>query len=94
MEAWDQYADDVEDGKVISGNEIKLAVKRYLRLKGKYTFDEKKVLEKIKFIGMLRHFTGRFAGKSFKLEPWQQFIIASIYGFYREDVHNFLSKIT
>ena len=39
----------------------------------------------IDFVGILKHYTGRHAGKPFVLLPWQQFAIACIYGFYKRD---------
>jgi phage terminase large subunit-like protein len=32
---------------------------------------------------------GKFGGKSFILEPWQKFIVGSLYGWYRGDVRRF-----
>lgn len=78
------YAQDVISGKVISGKFIKLAAERFFSLMEdeRYNFREEKADEVIEFFSILRHFTGRHAGKPFFLQPWQQFVIASIYGFY------------
>ena len=83
MQIYDKYAQDVLDGKVVAGNYIKQAANRYLLLKnsGKYTFSHKKVQKVIKFISILTHFKGKSAGKHFILEPWQQFVVANIFGF-------------
>ena len=43
-------------------------------------FDEYKVERCIKFFGLLKHFKGKAAGKPFTLEPWQQYIIATVIG--------------
>ncbi len=78
-----QYVDSVLSGKQIAGELIILACKRFNELKAnpKYQFDEKAVDNVIDFVGILKHFVGKSAGQSFKLEAWEQFIIANIYGF-------------
>lgn len=58
----------------------------------RYEFREEKVDYVIKFFSILRHFTGRHAGKPFVLQPWQQFVIASIYGFYVKETNERLVK--
>ena len=80
-----KYAQDVIDGKEVAGNHIRLAVERFYVLIEKYEFREKKVDDVIFFFSKLKHYTGKHAGKPFLLQPWQAFIIASIYGFYKED---------
>ena len=79
-----KYAQDVVSGKVVCGNYIKLSAERFLRMieDDRYEFIEEKVDRVIDFFSILKHFTGRHAGKPFILQPWQQFVIASIYGFY------------
>ena len=87
MKSYYKYAEDVIDGSIVSGEWIKLAAKRFFRLKddSRYIFREDKADKVIDFFSMLRHFTGKHAGKKFILQPWQQFIIASICGFYVKD---------
>ena len=80
-----QYAHDVVDGKILACNNIKRACSRYLSFLDKYEFREDKVERVIDFISHLKHFQGRSAGKPFILEPWQEWIVASIFGFYKED---------
>lgn len=46
----------------------------------------------IKFFSILRHFTGRHAGKSFALQPWRLVVIASIYRFYVKETNERLVK--
>ncbi len=84
MKLYYQYAKDVKEGREVCGRWIKLAVDRFYRLldDDRYDFREEKADKVIDFFSMLRHFTGKHAGKKFVLQPWQQFIIASIYGFY------------
>lgn len=50
----------------------------------RYMFLEEKVDKVIRLYHHLRHFKGRHSGKPFVLEPWQEWIIASIYGFYNK----------
>lgn len=83
-----KYAQDAIEGKIVCGKFIKLAAERFFTLMedDRYEFREEKADEVIEFFSILRHFTGRHAGKPFILQPWQQFVIASIYGFYvKED---------
>ena len=87
MKSYLQYARDIERGRIVSGNLMKLSVARFRRLKKdkRYVFNEDKVSEAIQFIGSLKHFTGKFNGKPFVLKPWQQYIVANIYGFYYKE---------
>ena len=82
-----KYAQDVLSGEVACGEYIKLAAERFFRLieSDEYEFRESSVDYVIRFFSVLRHFTGRHAGQPFILQPWQQFCIANIYGFYKPD---------
>lgn len=84
MKGYYQYAQEVLSGKIVAGEYIKLAAERFFSLieDDGYEFREEKVDEVIEFIAILRHYTGRHAGKPFILAPWQMFIVACIYGFY------------
>ena len=48
-------------------------------------FNEKVAAASVKFYSFLQHNKGEWAGKPLVLEPWQQFIIASIFGWKRAD---------
>lgn len=85
METYIQYARDVLDGKVVAGEFVRLAAHRFFAFMDKYEFRKDKVDYVIRFFHALKHFTGNHAGKPFILLPWQQFVIASIYGFYKSD---------
>ena len=86
MNVADKYCDDVLSGAIPSGMNLRNAVKRYLEdRKNGWKWREDKVEEVVKFIHKSKHFTGKHAGKPFKLEPWQAFIIANLYGFYNKD---------
>lgn len=83
-ELYYQYAEDVLNGKIVAGELIKLACKRFMYdLENlEFEFRKEKVVKFIKFSNIIKHFKGKSAGKPFKLEPWQQFIVANILGFY------------
>lgn len=86
MKGYYQYAADVRDGKIVVGEFIKQAVERFYVLfeRDDIDFRENRADYAIEFISLLRHYTGRHAGKSFTLLPWQEFAVASIYGFYKK----------
>lgn len=94
MKIYHQYANDVIKGKVVACELIKLACERFLRLleNDNYEFRESVVDDKIKFYSFLKHFTSKHSGKPFILEPWQQWIIASIYGFYNVEDNTRLTQ--
>ncbi|NLI35652.1 MAG: terminase large subunit [Bacteroidales bacterium] len=79
-----KYAQDVIERNIPCGEWVRLAAERFFHLmeEDDYEFKSEQVDRVISFFKTLKHFTGRHAGKPFILEPWQQFIIASIYGFY------------
>lgn len=82
-----QYAEDVVAGKIIAGDLIIKACQRFLTdlKRPDLEFREDKVDNAINFISMLRHFTGKSAGKPFILEPWQAFVTANLTGFFWKD---------
>ena len=84
MKLYLQYADDVLSKRIVAGKLIKLACERFHRfiLREDIEFREDKVDIVIEFVSIIKHYTGRHKGKMFTLQAWQQFIVASIYGFY------------
>lgn len=86
----DAYAEDVVSGKIVAGEFIRLACERHLRdlkagkVRGLY-FDYEAADHALEFYRFLRHSKGEWAGCAFQLEPWQQFIIGSIFGWKRAD---------
>ena len=82
MKGYEQYIKDVKSGKTIAGSLIHLAIDRFERLRNRpdIYFDAECVDLAIEFIGNIKHFLGKSAGKYFILEPWQQFVIANIIG--------------
>ena len=83
MSVWEKYCEDVESGRIATGKTIKEAVARYRSFQAREDmyFDEGCVNDCIAFIGNMKHFLGKSVNKPFLLEPWQQFIIATILGF-------------
>lgn len=87
-----EYIREVSSGKVPVCKMVKLAVKRHVADMKKskagifpYYFDQKKAQSAIIFFSLLVHTKGKLAGQKLKPEPWQQFIIASLYGWRRLD---------
>lgn len=84
------YIEGVLNGTVIAGELIRLAVKRHLldlqkgKKRGLY-FDEQKASDAIEFFSYLKHSKGEWAGQSFQLEPWQQFIVWVLFGWAKKD---------
>lgn len=66
---------------------MRRAVERFNRQRAdeRYVFRPAAVRRVVKLFRLFRHFEGSAAGKPFVLEPWQQFIIAAVYGLYYRD---------
>lgn len=87
MTDYEKYIVGVESGKIVVGNLIRLAVKRYREFEQREDiyFDKTCVDEGIRFISLIKHYLGKHAGESFVLAPWEAFIFAYIFGFKRKD---------
>ena len=72
MKPYYRYVEDVTSGKVVVGENIKLAVSRFQKdlLRDDLEFREDVVDSAIDFISTLKHFTGKSSGKNFILEDW------------------------
>lgn len=84
------YARQVTAGKILASKWVRLACERHLRdLKdGKVRglrFDPAAAAHAIDFFRFLKHSKGEWAGTEFHLEPWQQFIVGSSFGWLRAD---------
>lgn len=51
----------------------------------RFVWDRSEALLRIKFFSLLSHYKGDCAGSAFALEPWQQFIVGSVYGWKMAD---------
>lgn len=80
-----KYCEDVLSDKMLSCIYVKQAVHRFKEdLKRKdISFNKKKALQAIGFISNLKLTEGEWAGQPFKLEPWQIFIVANVFGWER-----------
>lgn len=82
-----RYAANVADGKIKAGNYVKLACQRFLkdiaRKDWDYTWSPQYADRAINFMQKMPHTKGRWAASKerLKLEPWQQFIEANLFGF-------------
>ena len=85
-----QYATDVVAGKIVAGHLVRLACQRHLddlrngRRRG-LIWKPDLAQHALDFFGFLHHYKGEWAGSVIRLEPWQQFIIGSAFGWYRAD---------
>ncbi len=86
------FARDVVAGKVVAGRLVRLACARHLRdletghARG-LRFDREKAGRAIDFFGFLLLADGEFAGKPFELQPFQRFVVGSLFGWVGADGH-------
>ena len=81
-----KYMRDVADGTVPACRYVKEAVqrqaddlKRWASLDGDYHFDEKEAGRPCWFIENLTHTKGELAGRPIHLEPWQVFLLTTLF---------------
>jgi phage terminase large subunit-like protein len=79
-----RYASDVVSGRVVAGRAVRLACQRHLSdlerqqtPKFPYTFDTVRAGMVVEFFRDFLHLEG---GKPFVLQPWQVFIVGSVFG--------------
>lgn len=84
------YGERVLNGELPACEFVKLAVRRqnrdlerYSGVKSAYYFDEKEASLVCRFIELLPHTKGQLAGQKIRLEPWQVWILATIFGWRR-----------
>lgn len=81
-----QYARDVVDGRIIACQWVRFACQRHLtdleRDGFAYRFDADRANKACRFLELLPHVKGKWAREreTITLEPWQCFIVGSIYG--------------
>ncbi len=82
-----QYCRDIASGKIDACLYVRQACSRHLddiesskQKSYPWRFDKDKAERACIFIQHMKHVKGKWAGERFKLEPWQCFIIASIFG--------------
>jgi phage terminase large subunit-like protein len=84
------YAEAVVSGAVVTGRLVRLAAERHLRdlehgHERGLRFDDNAAQVAIDFFLLLRLPDGAGAGQPFVLQPWQEFIVGSIFGWMRAD---------
>lgn len=85
-----QYAVDVVAGKYVVGRFVRLACERHLRdletgaARG-LVFDVAAADRAYRFFGLLRFSKGKWGGKPFVLQGWQQFFVGLIFGWKMAD---------
>ena len=91
---YDEYADNVLNGKIKSCEAIYLACKRYKDwfYREDIYFDKEDVEQKIRVVSRLKHTTGKHNGKPFILLPWQQWCVANIFGWKWKDTNLRVTK--
>lgn len=87
--SYNEYISDILSGKITACKNIKLAVKRHVDdLKKEnfpYYFDDEIAQMAIDFFGEQVHTKGKLARQRLIVQPWQQWIIAQLYGWRRKD---------
>lgn len=84
------YAHDVVEQRVVTGALVRQACERHLRdLSAGHqrglSWDDVAAEKAIDFFGFVKHSKGEWAGQPFRLEPWQAFIVGSLFGWKRAD---------
>tara|TARA_Y100000310_G_scaffold211591_1_gene212337 strand:+ start:93 stop:1808 length:1716 start_codon:yes stop_codon:yes gene_type:complete len=88
-----EYALDVVEGRQLAGKFVRQACARHFadlengESRGIY-FDHQEAEDWLQFFGSLRHSKGEWDGQPFQLERWQQFIVASVFGWRRTEEHS------
>ena len=87
MKGYEKYIQGVEEGRIVVGNLIRCAVKRFrsFQQRDDMFFDKECVETGIQFISLIKHYLGKHSGEPFVLAPWQEFIFAYIFGFKWKD---------
>ncbi len=85
-----RYATDVVEGRVVAGRLVRLAAQRHLNdlAEGEargLRFDPDAAQHALDFFGWLRLSEGEWDGKPFVLQPWQEFIVGSLFGWKKAD---------
>lgn len=84
-----KYARDVSIGKILACKWVKLACQRQTEdlkkygKKGLYEWSEPEAHRVCRFIELLTHTKGELAGQRVVLEPWQIFILTTVFGWRR-----------
>lgn len=94
-----KYAKQVASKKLVAGKFIRIICQQFLddlkKKDFKYKFDKEKAENAIDFIQTFRHTKGEYARQKllFVLEPWQQFIVANLFGWVNKDGYRRYNKL-
>lgn len=82
-----EYAKAVAGRKILACEWVRLACRRHLAdLKRRdLVWDAAAADRIIRFAGKFRHYKGQWAGQIFRVEPWQAFILGSLFGWKHLD---------
>jgi phage terminase large subunit-like protein len=85
-----EYAQSVASGRTLACKLVRQACERHLRdlVEGPargLTWRGDIADWACRFFALFQHSKGEWAGQRFALEPWQQFIVGSVFGWLRED---------
>ncbi|HEY3678976.1 MAG TPA: terminase large subunit, partial [Bradyrhizobium sp.] len=86
-----RYAEDVRAKRIDACKFVRQACTRQLKdikrweRRGLYRFDEDEANQWCEFIEQMPHIKGALAGQNIRLEPWQCFILTTIFGWLRRD---------
>lgn len=90
-----KYAKDVSSGKITACKWVKLACKRQIddleRQKSQdwqYKFSTERAEDICYFIELLSHIKGKWAGSLIVLQPWQIFILTTLFGWINKQTGN------
>jgi phage terminase large subunit-like protein len=90
--SYQSYIEDVLKGRLTVGDLQRKAIQRHTADLKKslgddcpYYFSEKKANAAINLFRLFKFTKGEFAGQPFALNPWQQFIVASLFGWLRKE---------
>jgi len=79
-----KYVNDVLTGEIVACEYVKQACQRHLDDLNKkefdYIFDKRKADLICSFVELLTHIKGKWAGQNIKLEPWQVFLLTTVFG--------------
>lgn len=81
------FALAVIEGREPAGALLRAACDRHLAdlARGAWRFDVDRANHLFKFFGLLQHFKGEWAGRPIELQPFQQFIVGSLFGWVSPD---------
>ena len=89
---FDAYATAVTAGRRLAGKYHLAGCRRHLEDRQRegasrfpYVFDVDRAAKAVRFFGGLRHYKGEWAGQPIRLEPWQQFIVGSVFGWVHQE---------